>query len=115
VRLHLSRVRTALPGYLAAALVGLIAVAGCAPAAPSRGPSGRVMLIGGEGYIVEQLTAGTWSATAVDNRQPAAQPATRSALLDAIEAASGCKVSDSDYSQGGQQLDAQVNCPGPAN
>jgi len=31
-------------------------------------------------------------------------------LLLAIEQHSGCKVTDVDYSRGGMQLDAQVDC-----
>jgi hypothetical protein len=34
----------------------------------------------------------------------------RTALLTAIEQRSGCKVTDADYSRGGMQLDAQVDC-----
>jgi hypothetical protein len=34
----------------------------------------------------------------------------RAALLQAIEQRSGCKVTDSDYSRNGTQLDAQVDC-----
>ena len=89
--------------------------AGCTSNAPADKTAGRIMLIGGDGYIVEQLTAGTWTAIPQTTGAAPKTFANKAALLSAIEEASGCKVTDSDYSQGGKQLDAQVNCPGPTN
>ena len=71
------------------------------------------MRIGGDGYIITQLTASTWTATSSETGKPLSNAAaSRIALLQAIEAQSGCKVSDSDFSQLGLQFDAQVECAG---
>jgi len=93
----------------------LLGLLGCATNAQLESPTGRVMLIGGEGYIVEQLTAGTWTAMRKNGQRVPSSVTGKAALLGAIEEASGCKVTDSDYSQAGKQLDAQVRCPGHAN
>ncbi len=62
-------------------------------------------------YRVAPLTASTWTATAIDNTRPlSTDPNSRAAQLNAIEKQSGCKVTDSDYSGQGRQLDAQVDC-----
>ena len=62
-------------------------------------------------YRVAPLTASTWTATAIDSTRPLSTDAnSRAAQLDAIEKHSGCKVTDSDYSGQGRQLDAQVDC-----
>ena len=69
--------------------------------------------LGGKTYLISQLTAGTWTATLAGPLKPMAQDAaSKAALLAAIEKASGCKVTDSDYSRQGMQLDAQVDCGG---
>lgn len=62
-------------------------------------------------FQVAPLTASTWTATAIDSKRPlSTDPNSRAAQLDAIEKHSGCKVTDSDYSGQGRQLDAQVDC-----
>lgn len=67
--------------------------------------------IAGESWVIAQLTAGTWTATAAGAPQVISGSAARkAALLSAIEQASRCKVTDSDYSRQGMQLDAQVDC-----
>ena len=69
------------------------------------------MRIGGDAYSITQITASTWTATAPGSSKPlASNAASKAELLDAIEKASGCKVTDSDYSHHGTQLDAQVEC-----
>ena len=69
--------------------------------------------IDGQTYLVTPLTAGTWTVTAKALRQPLPRtPASTAAMVKAVETASGCKVTDSDYSQDGLQLDAQVDCAG---
>ena len=99
---------------LCAALTVAVAALGlCActvkPLAVSAVP--YTMHIGGDGYVIYQLTASTWTATAPGAMQPLASgAASKTELLDAIEKTSGCKVTDSDFSRQGMQLDAQVNC-----
>ena len=90
------------------ALAGL-AVSACTSSL-EKSASTTVQLAGAT-YIVTQLTAGTWTAMAAGppkaiNTLPPGKPA----LLQAIEQASGCRVTDSDYSRQGMQLDAQVDC-----
>lgn len=66
---------------------------------------------GNAAFRVEPLTASTWTATVIDSKRPLPTDAnSRAAQLDAIEKHSGCKVTDSDYSGQGRQLDAQVDC-----
>lgn len=83
----------------------------CSTATQNPALPAATMQIGGEAYVIRQLTAGTWTASskAGDKTLPAT-PAGRAALRDAIEKTSGCKVSDSDYSRAGMQFDAQVDC-----
>ena len=67
--------------------------------------------IAGSPYVIAQLTASTWIATAAGNpRVISGSTPGKAALLSAIEQASRCKVTDSDYSRQGMQLDAQVDC-----
>lgn len=106
---------------------GCAVLAGCATstAQPEAEPAaaGRVMLIGGAGYVVKQLTPGTWTATPQGPTQQATQhmkvatnaAQDKAAVEQAIENASGCKVTDSYYSGTGEQLDAQVQCAGLSN
>lgn len=69
--------------------------------------------IAGDAYVISQLTASTWTATAADPaRVISGNVPGKSRLLSAIEQASHCKVTDSDYSRQGKQLDAQVDCGG---
>ncbi|WP_175541637.1 hypothetical protein [Polaromonas sp. YR568] len=86
-----------------------ITLAACATTAGDP-PSHRVS-VEGRTYLISQLTAGTWTATAPNPANAVAgSPPGRAALLQAIEQHSGCKVTDSDYSRNGTQLDAQVDC-----
>jgi hypothetical protein len=92
------------------ALLAGIALAGCAASAAGDPPAHRVS-VEGRTYLISQLTASTWTATAPGAaREVAGSPSGRTALLQAIEQRSGCKVTDSDYSRNGRQLDAQIDC-----
>ena len=67
--------------------------------------------IDGRTYQIGQLTNSTWIVTPSGIGKPfAITQSSRSALLDAIAKTSGCKVTDSDWSRQGLQLDAQVDC-----
>ena len=100
---------------LRAALTGLAvlagtSLAGCAAHRASDAPSHRVS-VEGRTYLISQLTASTWTAITPGAAGPVAgTPSGHAALLQAIEQHSGCKVTDSDYSRGGTQLDAQIDC-----
>lgn len=77
---------------------------------PANGVTTR---IGGDSYIIYQLTASTWTLTSTTpGKQLNAAEAEVPALVRAIEAQSGCKVSDKDFSRAGAQFDAQVECRG---
>jgi hypothetical protein len=84
-------------------------LAGCAAPGAADSPAQRVT-VEGRTYLISALTAGTWTATSSTAGQVASTPSGRAALLQAIEQSSGCKVTDADYSRGGMQLDAQVDC-----
>jgi hypothetical protein len=86
-------------------------ISACTASPPVDASAGKVM-VDGDAYLINQLTASTWTATAqAPSRQPGPlKPASHAALLGAIERVSGCKVTDSDYSRQGLQLDAQVDC-----
>jgi len=73
--------------------------------------SGRVMYIGGSGYVISQLTTSTWTARTT-SKQPltGVGAASQSDLINAIEKVSGCKVTASNYSGQNSQLDAQLDC-----
>jgi len=90
------------------ALLCITWLAGCATTTAD--PPAQRVSIDGRTYIVSQLTAGTWTATARDATQLPSTPQGRAALLQAIEKTSGCKVTDADYSRSGLQFDAQVDC-----
>lgn len=69
------------------------------------------VIVNGENYLLSPLTESTWvvSSTGVP-KTLANTPAAVIAFQKAIETASGCKVTDSDYSREGKQFDAQVDC-----
>ena len=64
--------------------------------------------IDGMAYQVEQLTVGTWTVAA----PPAldSDPQKKYRLIQAIEKASDCKVTDSSYGPHAATLSAQVAC-----
>lgn len=73
--------------------------------------TGQKINIDHRNYIISQLTAGTWIAS-TSGTPTGLSPEARSALLAAIEKASGCMVTDTSLSRQGLQLDAQVDCGG---
>ncbi|WP_341904515.1 hypothetical protein [Polaromonas sp. YR568] len=82
---------------------------GCASSTPEAGA--RTLVIDGITVIVAPLTAGTWTARTQDRATVLPQTTDGTALLRrAIEGASGCRVTDSDYAEGGRQFDAQLDC-----
>ncbi len=82
-------------------------------ASPVQDNASATVNIAGSLYVIAQLTAGTWTATAAGSpRAINGSSPGKAALLTAIEQASRCKVTDSDYSRQGMQLDAQVDCGG---
>jgi hypothetical protein len=93
-------------------LVAASALCLSACALPSAtGTAEQRVSIDGRTYQIGQLTNSTWIATPSGVGKPwAITPSSRSALLDAIARTSGCKVTDSDLSREGLQLDAQVDC-----
>lgn len=91
--------------------VGSICLSACALITAPGEPVAHKVSVGGEPYLLSQLTASTWTATTpASTRSLANSSSSRTALLQAIEHTSGCKVTDSDYSRQGLQLDAQVDC-----
>ena len=98
-----------LAGVLSASLL----LMACAGQTASQAPKGVTMRIGGDRYIIHQLTAGTWTLTSTTPGKPLNEAESElAALVKAVETQSGCKVSDSDFSRAGMQFDAQVDCHG---
>ena len=90
---------------------GSICLSACALITAPGEPVARKVNVEGEPYLLSQLTASTWAATTPASAGPRVNSASsRAALLLAIEHSSGCKVTDSNYSRDGLQLDAQVDC-----
>ena len=85
-------------------------------ACASSGPGGdlpdrRIVLVDGQRYDIGRLTESTWTAISQPGAGvPNSGAAHRLAVLQAIERASSCRVSDSGYSLEGRQLDAQLDC-----
>ncbi|WP_421955094.1 hypothetical protein [Polaromonas sp.] len=95
---------------LLAALV-CMALSACSANPLTDDATARQVTVGGKIYFINQLTAGTWTATASNPLIPLPDDtASKATLLRAIEKMSDCKVTDSDYSRQGMQLDAQVDC-----
>ena len=98
----------------ALAVVASLCLGACTLTATGNRPLQHRVMVDGKPYTITQLTASTWTAIAASPAldTPAAAPARahRAALLRIIEQTSGCKVSDSDYSNQPAQLDAQVDC-----
>ena len=94
-------------------LPAVLGLAACASSGARHEPAASTMRIGGDAYVISQITASTWSATANSSTSElGATSPNRSAVLSEIERLSGCKVSHSDYSRQTRQLDAQVVCAG---
>ena len=98
------------PWVLAVSSLGM---SGCAMLAATAEPPARQVTLGGESYLVRQITESTWTASAAASPKILAKtPATTASLRQAVERVSGCRVTDSDYSRQGTQFDAQVSCAG---
>ena len=107
---HPSPARGRAVSSIVAGIVSASAVlAGCA-GLRGADPAAQRVTVEGRPYLISALTAGTWTATSPGASPIATAPSARAALLQAIEQHSGCKVTDADYSRGGMQLDAQVDC-----
>ena len=99
---------------MATSCLAALALGACASGSgTAAAPGPVVMRIGGEGYVIQPLTAGTWIATPQTNKP--ADESRKAELIRSIESASGCKVTDSNYSNGRRQFDAQVDCPRQSN
>ncbi len=102
-------IRTATACLTLTVLTALAALTGCASSPPEAGA--RTLVIDGVAVIVAPLTAGTWTAQTQDRTTSLPQTTDGTAQLRrAIEGASGCRVTDSDYVEGGRQFDAQLDC-----
>jgi hypothetical protein len=74
-------------------------------------PQAQIVSVEGRSYLITPLTASTWTVTPKGVDRPIDNSASgKAALIQAIEKTSGCKVTDSDLSRQGLQLDAQVDC-----
>lgn len=92
------------------AAAGVLLSACTLPPAPGE-PVAHKVNMDGTPYLLSQLTASTWTATTAGMARPLVSSLShKTALLQAIEKTSGCKVTDSDYSRQGRQLDIQVDC-----
>ena len=95
---------------LAVASLGLGA---CARLPGPAEPLAHVVTLGGENFHITQITESTWIASAATgNKAFSPTPQVTAFLRQAVEAASGCTVTDSDYSRHKMQFDAQVSCAG---
>lgn len=93
------------------AALACLGLSACALGPVTGDAAGHKISMDGDAYLIHQLTASTWTATSPAATKPLPSgAASKAALLDAIEKKSGCKVTDSDYSRQGMQLDAQVAC-----
>lgn len=107
------RATTAAPLAAIAAIAGIACATllGCASPKPDAGAT--TLTVDGVGIVITPLTAGTWTARTQDRATLLPRgPAGTAQLRRAIESASGCRVTDSDYSEGGRQFDAQLACSG---
>ena len=73
-------------------------------------PVAHKVSVNGETHLLTQITDSTWTARSAVRKPLASTPASTAALRLAVEQASGCKVTDTDYSAQGRQFDAQVSC-----
>lgn len=91
--------------------LAISSLSACALNSPSAELDAHRVRVNGQAYLISQLTASTWTASPAGVAKPqAGDQSNREALLQAIEKISGCKVTDSDYSRQGMQLDAQIDC-----
>lgn len=79
--------------------------------APGSAAPARKVTLGGEPYVVTQITESTWTVSATGNQKILPETSGMNASLQqAVEMVSGCRVTDTDYSREGKQFDAQVSC-----
>jgi hypothetical protein len=105
-----------LMGAMAAMAVSTVLVGACT--FPVTSPSAsipmdateKIVNVEGASYRLSPLTASTWTASAVAEKPVVNSTSGKATLIDAIEKNSGCKVTDTDISRQGLQLDAQVDC-----
>ena len=88
-----------------------LGMSGCAMLATGSESPARKVTVGGESYTVTQITESTWTASAAGSQKILSRtPSMTASLQQSVEIASGCRVTDSDYSRQGKQFDAQVSC-----
>jgi hypothetical protein len=93
--------------FLSACAIPVVSTSAASPA----DAEAQTVSVEGTSYLLSPLTASTWTATTKGADRPIVNSASsRAALIQAIEESSGCKVTDSDLSRQGRQLDAQVDC-----
>jgi ABC-type glycerol-3-phosphate transport system substrate-binding protein len=97
------RLATGLAAVLMTALLSA-----CGGMREAQGSAAQKVELNGLTYQVEQITASTWTARPPAGLANSAQQSV--ALVQAIEKASGCKVTDSSPGQQGTALNAQVDC-----
>jgi hypothetical protein len=97
--------------------LALLALSACLSACAMTGPASDLpdrsaVVVDGQLYDIGRLTESTWTAISPPGAgsAPNIGAAHRIAVTLAIERASGCKVTDTDYSLEGRQLNAQVDC-----
>ena len=73
-------------------------------------PVAQKVSVEGETHLLTQITDSTWTARSAGSKPLPFTSGSTAALRLAVEQASGCKVTDSDYSAQGRQFDAQVSC-----
>ena len=99
---------------LPSAALGLVTA--CSPMQEPGDAVGQKVNVAGEVFIIQQLTESTWTASSTRLIKPLlVTPSSTALLRQAIEKASGCKVTDSDFSLQGRQFDAQVDCASRRN
>lgn len=88
-----------------------LGMSGCTMLAPGSAAPARKVTVGGESYVVTQITESTWTASATGNQKILSETSGMTASLQqAVEMVSGCRVTDTNYSRQGKQFDAQVSC-----
>ncbi len=91
-----------------ALVLAALGLAACSGLGEPQSGAPQIVELDGLKYRVEQITASTWTAT-----PPVARPDLTSraaSLVQAIEKASGCKVTDSSFGPQDAVLSAQVDC-----
>jgi hypothetical protein len=92
----------------AAAVLGLLGLSACGGLPQPPTGASRAVELDGQAYRVEQITASTWTAIPPPGLS---RGSTRAAsLVEVIEKASGCKVTDSSFGPQAHMLSAQVDC-----